>query len=404
MDDRIVLGLGGTVDYEIEWDERRLDELVALHGIVPSELSRQAPIESERDLVRTLAAFVADGVGGERFVATSAIVEGFAARFDKRITLGGTCVRAAIALDRMGVASTVHLVSIDDHVRRLLPASTTVISSASRDTTDPHLIVQYPAGASVRVGSSRYTARHPNRVIYTNDPPNRELVISPALPAATARAAVFLVSGFNTIQSEEVLEARLGRVIAAIDAVPDAGLVVYEDAGYHLPSFTEPVRRRLLGAVDLWSMNEDELQHYLGRAVDLLDAADVLAALRELRVRFAGPALVVHTRHWSAVQAEAPVSWAAAVQGGITMASTRYLHGDEWTADDYRVTGSLPRQHQAVELASAVHAAAGDGSVLVLPAFDLVTERPTTIGLGDSFAGGLVEVLSRETAEVAATG
>lgn len=395
MSDRIVLGLGGTVDYEIDWDERVLDELIGWYGIQASELSRLAPIESERDLVRTLAAFVADGVGGERFVASSEIVERFAARFDKRITLGGTCVRAAIALDRLGVASTVHLVSIDDHVRRLLPESVSVICSAAHDSTDPHLIVQFPAGAAVTVDGTTHRTAHPNRVIYTNDPPNRELVISPTLPAAASAAAVFLVSGFNTIQSTAVLEARLGSVVAAVDAVPDSGVVVYEDAGYHLPAFTLPVRDRLLPVVDVWSMNEDELQHYVGRPVDLLNGASVLRALEDLRLLFAGPALVVHTRHWSVVHATDPDRWATAVQGGITMASTRYLHGDAWDASDYRATSRLPVQSAAVRLAKELRDLAGP-EVLLLPAFDLVSERPTTIGLGDSFSGGLIEVLSRQ--------
>ncbi len=396
MDTEIVLGLGGTVDYEIDWDESRLDELIRWYGIQPSELSRQLPIESERDLVRTLAAFIADGVGGERFVASSDIVEQFASRFERRITLGGTCVRAAIALDRLGLASTVHLVSIDDHVRRLLPPSVSVICSAAHDSTDPHLIVQYPAGASLRVGDQLYRARHPNRIIYTNDPPNRSLVISPDLPAVVATAELFLVSGFNTIQSKAVLEARLDSVVEAIGRIPETGLVVYEDAGYHLPEYTEPVRRRLLGAVHLWSMNEDELQHYLGRSVDLLDAEDVRWALVDVRRAFPGPALVVHTRHWSAVQAPDAGRWAAAVQGGITMASTRYLHGDDWSDADYRATSLLPRQEDAVTLADALHAASGD-ELLVVPAFELLTDTPTTIGLGDSFAGGLIEALSRET-------
>ncbi|SDZ23886.1 ADP-dependent glucokinase/phosphofructokinase [Herbiconiux ginsengi] len=397
MSNRIVLGLGGTVDYEIDWNERRLDELIGWYGIQPAELSRRAPIESERDLVRTLAAFLADGTGGERFVASSDILEQFAARFDKRITLGGTCVRAAIALDRLGVASTVHLVSIDDHVRRLLPASVEVICSADHDTTDPHLIVQYPAGASVRVGDSLHRARHPNRIIFTNDPPNRSLVISPDLRVATAVSEVFLVSGFNTIQSPDVLADRLDRVAEAIAAVPDGGVVVYEDAGYHLTEFTAAVRERLLGSVDLWSMNEDELQHYLDRTVDLLDRDEVHWALLDLRRLFPGPALVVHTRHWSAVQAPDARRWAAVVQGGITMASTRYLHGDAWNAIDFEATGRLPRQEEASRLAEALNTA-GHGRLVMVPAFELVTAHPTTIGLGDSFAGGMIEALSRERA------
>jgi hypothetical protein len=125
MVENLVLGLGGTVDYEIVWDSSVIEGLVAEYDIRTSDLTTTIPVDSERDLVVVLLGFVRDGVGGERFVASSDIVERFAARFDKRITLGGTPVRAAMAMEVLGVTCTVHLVSIDDHVRRLLPAGCT---------------------------------------------------------------------------------------------------------------------------------------------------------------------------------------------------------------------------------------------------------------------------------------
>ena len=145
MGTRYVLGLGGTVDYEIDWDPGTLTRLAAEWGLRPDALAAGVPILSERALLRSLLGFVRVGVGGGRFVASSEIVEAFARRFERRVTLGGTCVRAAIAMDRVrDLPALVHLVSIDDDVRRLLPASTPYLCSADRDTTDPHLIVQYP--------------------------------------------------------------------------------------------------------------------------------------------------------------------------------------------------------------------------------------------------------------------
>ncbi len=119
-----------------------------------------------------------DGAGGERFVASPAIVEAFAAHFPRRITLGGTCVRAALAMDRLGLRSTVHLVSIDDHVRRLLPDTVGYLCSAADDSTEPHLIIQFGAGAGVRVGDTELRSPHPNRVILVNDLPNELLALT----------------------------------------------------------------------------------------------------------------------------------------------------------------------------------------------------------------------------------
>ncbi|MBU4335414.1 MAG: ADP-dependent glucokinase/phosphofructokinase, partial [Actinobacteria bacterium] len=140
-----VLGLGGTVDYEIVWDTATLQALVDEVGLTEADLDLHHPVQTERDLVVSIVSFVAAGVGGERFVASSAVIDAFAARFATAVTLGGTGVRAGIAMAAFGLPSTVHLVSIDDNVRRLLPPQISYVCSAQGDTLDPHLIVQYPA-------------------------------------------------------------------------------------------------------------------------------------------------------------------------------------------------------------------------------------------------------------------
>ncbi len=93
MAEDLVLGLGGTVDYEIRWDAAVLSALAEGYGIRSDELTTTTPIIDERALVVTVLAFLATGGGGERFVLSSDIVERFAAHFDVEITLGGTGVR-----------------------------------------------------------------------------------------------------------------------------------------------------------------------------------------------------------------------------------------------------------------------------------------------------------------------
>ncbi|MEZ0449315.1 ADP-dependent glucokinase/phosphofructokinase [Cellulomonas sp. ICMP 17802] len=392
---RFVLGMGGTVDYEIRWDSAVLEALAAEHGVGPEDLDRTTPVDSVRDLVRSLLAFVRDGVGGERFVASSDIVEAVAARFDKAVTLGGTCVRAAIAMDVLGVPSTMHLVSIDDTVRRLLPASVDYVSSAAQDSLDPHLIVQYPAGARVRLGDVELVAPHPNRVIYANDPPHRELEIAADLPDALRTADIFLLSSFNVIQDPATLESRLTQVREAMRSLPADALVVFEDAGYHVPALSRRVRDEMVWSVDVYSLNEDEMQAYLGRAVDLLDPATVAKAVRELHEVVPAPTLVVHTKYWALAVGQRAASLRPALVGGITMASTRYWMGDGFTADDYAATAALAPGSTAQRLVADVADLLGADACIV-PALDLTdVAAPTTIGLGDSFVGGFLAALDR---------
>ena len=395
MSTTFVLGMGGTVDYEVRWDSAVLEQLAAEHGVGADDLDLTTPVESVRDLVRSLLAFVRDGVGGERFVASSDIVEAFASRFAKEITLGGTCVRAAIAMDVLGVPSTMHLVSIDDNVRRLLPASVDYVSSAVQDSLDPHLIVQYPAGARVMVGDVELVAPHPNRVIYANDPPHRELRIAPDLSEALRTADVFLLSSFNVIQDPEVLESRLAQVRDAMRALPPDALVVFEDAGYHVPALSRRVRDEMVWSADIYSLNEDEMQAYLGRTVDLLDAPTVAKAVRELHEVVPAPTLVVHTKYWALAVGVRATQLRPALVGGITMASTRYWMGDGFTTEDYAATASLTPGTTAQRLVSDVADLLGPDACVV-PALDLTgVATPTTIGLGDSFVGGFLAALDR---------
>src|SRR6185312_14679794 len=133
----------------------------------------------------------------------------FANRFPFAETLGGTSVRAGLLMSRLGVPSTLHLVSVNDTFRRLLPAGTEYVNSGRDDTFYPHLIVQYDQGLRVRAGDISLTAPAPNRLIYVNDPANGDMQLTDDLGDRLSRAGVFLISGFNAMRSADELDARL---------------------------------------------------------------------------------------------------------------------------------------------------------------------------------------------------
>lgn len=388
VDRRLVLGLGGTVDYELTWDSAVLERLALEHRLRRHELTTTAPITDERSLLVAILAFVASGVGAERLVSSSEAVTGFASHFDFTVTLGGTGVRAGLVLDRLGIPSTQHLVSIDDNVRRLLPASMSYVSSATHDTLDPHLIVQYPAGARIRLVDGEVISPSPNRLIFANDPPNREMKLSDDLPDALASAPVFLVSGFNTMTDRELLDTRLTELLDAMRSLPDDALVYYEDAGFYDRTFAATVRERLLARIDVYGMNEDELQEYLGRTISLLDASEVVRALDDIRTIIPAPVIVVHTRYWAiAIGADAG-RHRAALESAVRAAATRYRLGDDFTADDAERTSGMARNRGGEAVVRAVESAVTGAVGVAAHALDV--PHPTTVGLGDTFVGGFL--------------
>ncbi|GAA1983223.1 hypothetical protein GCM10009718_20610 [Isoptericola halotolerans] len=392
MSARFALGLGGTVDYEVVWDARVLEDLAAEHVVTLADLDTGRAIGDERDLLCTLLAFVRDGVGGERFVASSDIITGLARHLEVRVTLGGTCVRAAMAMDAVGLPATVHLVSIDDTVRRLLPASTSYLCSAREDSLDPHLIVQFAQGERVRLADGEVVAPRSNRIIYVNDPPNRDLVIDDAWADEVAVADVVLVSGFNVMQERELLDDRLATVRADLERVPQHGIVYFEDAGYHLPEFSRRVRDVLAPVVDVWAMNEDELEWWLGREVDLLDVDDVRQALQELAVAVPARVRVLHTKSWALAHGPGAGRFRESLRSGIVMGATRYLVGDAFSAPDLATMCARPCDPVAVAFSQGLTDVVPD--VVCEPGYDVVAARPTTIGLGDTFVGGFLTGLA----------
>src|SRR5699024_11061440 len=235
MSGKVLLGFGGTIDVEIGWDAAVLTRLAADHGVTQAELSADVTITDERSLVVSILAFMRDGVGGERFVADEAALQSFQERFVTRTTLGGSGVRAALTLDTLGISSTVQLVSTNDMTRRLMPPLVETICIITHDSMHPHLIVQYPEGAVVRTKDLLVRAPQSNRLIYVNDPPNRDLVLSDELDRVAPSVSLLLVTGLNAMRDPELLEDRLERISEIVGAMPDDGCVIFEDAESHVP-------------------------------------------------------------------------------------------------------------------------------------------------------------------------
>jgi ADP-dependent phosphofructokinase/glucokinase len=99
----------------------------------------------------------------------------------------------------------------------------------------PHVIVQYDQNIQVRAGDINIQAPFPNRLIYVNDPANEDLQLSDDLGLLLSQARLFLISGFNAVRDQAVLDQRLATLQLHVRDLPDDAVVYYEDAGFHQP-------------------------------------------------------------------------------------------------------------------------------------------------------------------------
>ncbi len=392
MNEKIVLGLGNNIDYEIIWDSAVLEDLIRKYGICNEELSPDITISSERDLVVSILGFLKTESGGERFVNSADIIEIFAGHFDYRITMGGTSVRAAAAMRKLGHTAALHLVTLNDHVRRLLPKDCPYVCSAREEGIYPHLIVQFCQGITVEASDIAIHTSRSNRIIYDNDIDNIEMALNEDFAGMLRDSQVFLISGFNAMQDEGLLEKRLQTLLDIMDSLPMEAHVFYEDACFHNDAFSKKVRDALIHKIDIFSLNEDELQAYLGRKLDLLDPCQMMNALEDIHRLIPVSYIVVHTRHWALAYGEDAVFLEKAIKGGITMAGTRFRYGDDFTVDNYRETEKHVLQREGEAFSTEIKRLLGD-KVCSLACIQAEETKATTVGLGDAFVGGFLPAM-----------
>jgi ADP-dependent phosphofructokinase/glucokinase len=392
MKEKIALGFGDNIDYEIVWDSKVIETLILEYDIHDNELEIDRVVNDERDLLISILSFLKSGSGGERTVLSSEMLEHFSQQFEKKITLGGTPVRAAIAMRKLGYTSALHLVTINDYVRRLLPQDSPYVCSSTEDSLHPHLIVQFGKDTRVKANNIDICTSQANRIIYHRDNDNITMKLNEDFADLITDAKVFLISGFNAMQSEALLARRLETLLIIMKKLPEDALVYYEDGGYYEPKFRQVIFRALEGNIHIVSLNEDELQAYVGRRLDLLDVVQIKEAVVELQEIISVPVVVVHSRYWTLAYGENVARFSKALKGGITMATTRFCYGDDFTVENYNKIETLSPNRVGALFADGLKELLGN-KICCLPVAHVEQSNATTIGLGDAFVGGFLAAL-----------
>jgi len=384
----VALGLGDNIDYEILLTADAFQKIVSPLNISEDDIYDRESITTLKDIVSSILYFLKTGKGGEKQIKDISVINSFTSEFPYKTTIGGTAPRAAIVMAKLGCKSFLHLVTVNDVVRKLLPTNADFVCSNSTDSLYPHLIIQFPKDLVVRFHNSVVRSKRANRIIFTNDADNALMLINPVFFEKNRTADILLLSGLNAIQDINLLKARLTFITECLDKYCKNIKIYYEDACFYNPKFPCEVWKSLLPYISIYSLNEDEMQNYIGAEVDLLNPSAILNSLQLLQQKIHVPTLIVHTRYWALAYGTDIENYKTALDAGIIMATTRLRCGDDFSAEDYYSTAKMPREQISEIFCSKIRALSN--KVYCIASIAVNQKDVTTIGLGDAFVGGFL--------------
>lgn len=398
MGERIALGFHACVDFELKWDWKKLKELIVKYDIKADELDRDIKIDTQRKLLLAILGHMKAGMGAEFVPEFSEICFDFAQHFEYEITVGGTAARAAVAISKRGYESALSMVCYNSYMKERLPKQVHYYSNIGEGNENiyPHVVFSYPKNAHILANDIDFVTPRENRLLFSRDIDSLNMVISQGFAPMIRNAEVMLLSCFSEVLEKEILIERMQQVNQLLEQLPKNAFVVCEDGCYVNKSFRIYVHEALCSRLNALSMNEDEMQEYIGRRIDIMEPDEVLEALQYIYKRIKIPLLMIHSAAWAIAYGKNAKLMRHVLEGGIRSAATRFQYGDDFGAREYEEAADLPVRQASITFCGQLERMS-DKEVCCIPCKDLdFVENPVVVGLGDYFAGGLLPELTVE--------
>jgi ADP-dependent phosphofructokinase/glucokinase len=382
--------------------------------LMPADAPRVAAVSSVDDLLTGIAQCIAAGDGTDLVIRDPEVQAWLLERMPGRLQIGGTGVQAASTLTTLGFPALVHLTGRSPEQIAALQARDLMwlgtgdglipIEAGENpdDETMWHPALEFNAGLRAPM-PGRPAAPAANRVLIGYDPVNANLRIDPGFSAAMQDPAleidVLLISGFTQLHEPDVRDRVFADTVQALRQWRAArpNLFIHLELGA-MPDFrhVRQIVEELHPYVTSIGMNIDELRELL--AVEGVAMADpgpeLVTQMRALSAQFLAPRFSVHTREFCLTLTDGDLDQEryALLFGSLTAATRARIAAFPKLAD---LAATLEQGTiNGVGLA-LVNELAGMPDVVVTPGIAF-TGPTATVGLGDSFTGGLLAMMETE--------
>lgn len=366
-------------------------------------------IETIEDLLNTVVYYCSRGIGGEVDVDN---VELVARSFRFQYGMGGTATQAAMALAQVGCPSIVHLTDDSKDVCEIL--NSPYIYAVSQDGTlvhtkdikqineqEIHFIIQFKKGDKIKLNEQEIEIPCSNRLILTKVTVNESVPFSKPyfewIEKNAEKVKSNVLSSFNCLSDKELLKKRLDYVKNHIEKYRQKnpqGIIFFEDAHYHDMQIRKMCLETIYSEVDIVSLNEEELQYTLNEMyefnVDINDVFSCIQGAKFIRSKFGiRKGVIIHTKDYSMyVGDKLQVDIEKGLMYGNMLATAKAQNGSYGTKEQIREILNFDLSPKGITNYLLVEESQYKDEVVLVPS-KYIDKPCYTIGLGDSFVGGV---------------
>ena len=406
----VALGLTSNLDVLCDFQIDIINKLLVEY-MPDADLNTMQSAKIIRDMeefLETVVFYCKNGIGGEVDIADIRILENL---FKTENAIGGTAVHGAMALAAVGFASIVHLTDDSKEVCDILqsPFIYTINTDGQllhmQDVEqswdqEVHLIIQFKKGDVIRLKNQEIIIPSSNRLIIP------EIVVNKLVPLSkpffkyiednAKHISSHVLSSFHGIEDTTVLAKRLTFLkqhIKRYKTHNKRGIIYCEDAHYHSSEVRKMCVESLYSAIDILSLNEEELLYNLqADHVDVVidNIISCVNGVRYLKQRYGiQKGVIVHTKDYSMYVGD---HLEVDIEGGLIygnlLGTAKAMFGSYGTKEQIKEILTLPISSKGMENKEIIDALQSADQIVLVPTKYIDTPK-YTVGLGDSFTAGV---------------